>query len=591
VHLLGGNVDAKRTNPSLWKIAVPDEQTPAETVSEVVDRYGALSKMQPTKYPPLTQVEIRQPATAGLQLYTRKRRSLGLGPFLADYLADAERRNLGFRTVDGCLFITTETSLFAVTSGPAHRIFEEYVDYSFPFEVAKRLVANNFTEEGIREISGIRAGRSDIYRRPQSISNSDSFGKVWKRLVGKLNTGLLPPGSFLATIIDPAKPPTLEMKSSFTVRKKLDLKEVIALVQELEGLPEPTAEQLKALSFLDNLYVVRGRDLIEQLRHQLIEDLRQFVVTGSAQHDLEIGDPDDLAAFQAGTDYRLSRVEVDGSPPTIEDLVPALKQQCAEVLDNAEEFCRRVESMYFRYQQDPEDASSEVRKELHKFLHGQVDLDGHAYFLLDKSWYRVQGKYLQNLKKDFINEVFEAPNPILLSADLGFIEWNHKDEDAFNRAQSGEDGFYYGDKIFARTDRGLVELFDLLRVDEEAKTLHIVHVKDSFNAKMRDACSQISISRDVVENDLKTDGSVLSSYFDEWCDKGGNTAGVERSRFLTWFDFRRTYLVLASTPTDFSVADVGNSLRSHIARREILVTRNEFAAAGTSFRLAHTRRS
>jgi uncharacterized protein (TIGR04141 family) len=381
------------------------------------------------------------------------------------------------------------------------------------------------------------------------------------------------------------------MKSSFTVRKRLNVDQVIALAKELEALPEPTAEQLKELSFLDNLYPVKGTEVVEQLRHRIIEELRQFVLTGEASHDLELGDPDDIAAFQAGSDYRLSRWGVEGSPPTIDDLVGVLKEQCAEVLDDAEAFCERIESMYFRYQQDPEDDSSEVRKKLDKFLHGQVDLDGQAYFLLDKSWYRVQGPYLQNLKRDFVDEVFLAPNPILDSTDLGFLGWSHNDEDSYNRAQADEHGFYYGDKIFVRSDRGLVELFDLLRVDEDAKTLHIVHVKDAFNAKMRDACSQISISREVVENDLRNDQSVLSSYYDEWCLKGGNTKDIELDRFLSWFTFRRTYLVVASTPTGFSAADFDSSLRSHIARREILVTRNEFLSAGATFRLAHTRRT
>lgn len=591
MHLLGGKVDNKRTNPSLWKIAVSEEETPDELISQVIERYGAFSTREPSKYPRLTQVDITQPTSAGLRLYTRRRSSLGLGPFLSDYLTEPERKKLSFPTVDGCLFITTDRSLFAVTSGSAHRIFEDYADYSFPFEVAKRLVANDFTESGVREISGIRAGRSEIYRRPQSIANSDSFGKIWKRLVGRLNTELLPPGSFLGSIIDATRPPTLEMKSSFTVRKRLDVDQVIALAKELDALPEPTAEQLKLLSFLDNLYPVKSGDVVKQLRQQLIEDLRQFVITGDAEHDLELGDPDDLAAFQAGTDFRLSRWEVEGTPPTIDDLVIVLRKQCAEVLDDAEGFRRRIESMYFRYQQDPEDESSEVRKELHKFLHGQVDLDGHAYFLVDKSWFRVQGQYLQNLKRDFIDEVLLASNPVLDSTDLGFAPWSHTDEDAYNRAQAEKPGFHYGDKIFARTERGLVELFDLLRVDEEAKTLHIVHVKDAFNAKMRDACSQISISRDVIEGDLKSDRSVLKAYFAEWCRKSGNPDGIELDRFLGWFAFMRTYLVVASTRTDFSPADFDTSLRSHIARREILVTRNEFLSTGTTFRLAHTRRT
>jgi hypothetical protein len=89
------------------------------------------------------------------------------------------------------------------------------------------------------------------------------------------------------------------------------------------------------MSFLDNLYVVRGSDLITQLRQQLIEDLRQLITTGAAQYDLEISDPDDLAAFQLGSDYRLSNVEVEGSPPTISDLAVAVEKLTKDVLGNS----------------------------------------------------------------------------------------------------------------------------------------------------------------------------------------------------------------------------------------------------------------
>jgi len=125
-----------------------------------------------------------------------------------------------------------------------------------------------------------------------------------------------------------------------------------------------------------------------------------------------------------------------------------------------------------------------------------------------------------------------------------------------------------------------VELFDLLKVDREARRLYVIHTKDGFGAKMRDACSQISLSRELIAQDNKTGKKVLTEYYVRW-SKAAPNANVPLAEFLSWFDLETVYLVLASTRTTFAPAAFGRTLNSHIARREILTTRNEFRATGT----------
>jgi hypothetical protein len=153
-----------------------------------------------------------------------------------------------------------------------------------------------------------------------------------------------------------------------------------------------------------------------------------------------------------------------------------------------------------------------------------------------------------------------------------------------------EPGFYYGDKLFARSDRGKVELFDLLKVDEPAGQLYIIHSKDRFDAKMRDACSQIAMSSEVIGGDLDRGSHLLASYFDEWAASLENK-GISKSTFLGWFKLELVYVILCSTRHRFVQSDFEKDvLHSHIARREILATKNEFRGRGLSFRLAHTQR-
>lgn len=584
---------AKRPSPALWKISVT-ARDPAAQIRNILDTYAELTRRDAASYPPLISVELRQtlPRTT-LNLYIRNRQVAGFWPFIADYLqSDSDRTLFTYRVVDTCLFITLDQNLFAVTSGSAYRAFEDFVDYAFPFDTAKKLIANTFTASDVRELAGPRASRTEIYRKAQSISNSESFGKVWKRLVGRLNSDLVAKGSYLASIIDPDKPPAVEIKSSFTVRKSLDLAELVSLARELLTLPPAPLDQAAEMSFLDTLQVVRSKELTDRLRRQLIENLRQALVSNTPL-DVDISDPGDIEAYQTGSDYRLSHWNLDGSPPALDDVLTVLRAGCRPVLADSDEFRRKIESLWLRYTKDLGEDSTEVRRKFHTFMHGQVQLNSRTYFLLDATWYLAHGDYLENLKKDFIGEVFGGRDPILIGPDLGLMEWSEGTEGAYNRKQGAQAGFYFGDEIFAVTDRGKVELFDLLRVDQVAGTLHVIHVKDGFDAKMRDACSQIAMSRDVIHRDLDNEKATLRRYFREaWLPNDQNVGrGVDEDTFLSWFDLPNiVYVVVASTRSSFTAADFDTRLTSHIARREIVVTHNDFKSLGERFRLAHVRR-
>jgi hypothetical protein len=123
--------------------------------------------------------------------------------------------------------------------------------------------------------------------------------------------------------------------------------------------------------------------------------------------------------------------------------------------------------------------------------------------------------------------------------------------------------------------------------------VYIIHVKGGFDAKMRDACSQISISSEVIQSDLQNGKPVLGRYYEEWAKHAINASrNVPKEDFLSWFEENRiVYMVLASTTVDFvPISFESNILRSHIARREVIATRNEFKGRGYMFQLAHTKR-
>lgn len=581
----------KRPNPALWRIVQHGTGgSPKRQIRSILQTYRKLTRADAFTHPPLRQVALQQALPdVRLDLYVRHRSVPGWSDFVEPYLSSPRDVSLfSYTAVDTCLFLTVNGSLFAVTSGFGYRIFDDFTDYGFPFDVAKKLVANNFTAADARDLAGRRSGASEIYRRPTQISNSDSLGKVWKRLIGRIDMAVLPADSYIGSIIDPKKPAAIEVKSSFTLRRSMSIADLTSLAKELDNLPEASPQQLKQLAFLDNLYLVRSDELAERLKAQLFENLRHAVVRGF-DLDIDVSDPDDIAGFQTGSSYKLSRWELENDPPDISDVLSILRKLSSSDLADADTFAKKFGGMWLSYSRTDGEDSTLVRREAWKFLHGQVDLGQAVYFLLDTNWYQVKGQYLANLKRDFLEEVFEEDDAIYLSEDIGLLEWSQATESEYNEKQADEPGYYFGDEVFARTDRGKIEIFDLLKVDTENRKLYVIHAKDGFGAKMRDACSQISVARELITQDKRTGKTILRDYYETW-SKSPLNAGVTVETFLGWFDLPTIYVVLASTAGDFIPASFGKTLNSHIARREILTTRQEFRAAGATFKLAHTRR-
>jgi uncharacterized protein (TIGR04141 family) len=581
----------KRSSNAIWKLVVPDGVTPKDRLERVIRAYAeqvtAGSSNQPLTTVPLNQLI----PSVQLDLYVRRSFSRGLLPFIERYLAqtgDAEK----FHThgADACLFLTTESSLFAVTSGGAYRIIADFVDYSFPFNTAKKLISNEFSAADVRDMTGSRTSRSETYRRTYSIDKSEAMDTVWKKLVGRLDAERLPEGSLLRGIINPDKPPAVEIKSSLVLRQKLNLIDVCKLIEDLENLPEPSEEHLRELSFLDNLYPIKNdQELTDGLTRQFVEGIRQAMLVEELP-DVDVLDPYEIISFNAGSNFKLSRALIGDSAPDIDELLPVLHETLNGCLRNERVFFDKFSKLSLSYRIDPDDTSKTIRRKLLDFLHGQVDLDGKTYFRIDKVWYRSLGDFLENLKRDFIEDVFTSGKPVLLRSELTFLPWAGGSEREFNEHQAEKPDFYFGDEVFAKTGSGKVELFDLLKVDDQNKKLYVVHVKKDFAAKMRDACSQILVSADVISRDLANEKKVLVNYYNEAWSKEPLNAGVDETNFLSWFDYDLVYVVLCSTKKEFVAEDfMMNRLKSHIARREILATKNEMKRNGRTFRLAHTK--
>lgn len=585
-------MNAKRANNAIWKLTVPAGTDPHARINGILELYT--EKASEEGLGPLAPIPLIQSIEGyELKLYMRSTFSSGLLSFLRGYLQNPMDEQHFFNSgSEGCLFIYNNTSLYAITSGGGYHIITDVADYAFPFDTAKRLIANSFKATEARDLVGSRTSRSETYRRAYSISKSEAMDAVWKKLVGKIDAGQVPDSEIFSKLINSSSPPSVEVKSSFVLRQSLNLLEVTELICAIEALPEPSAERRSQLSFLDNIYPIRNnKQLTTELTNLLVESVRKHLL-GEQAPDIDVLDPHEIIDFTSGCRFKLGHAPLGDSAPEFKDLVAAVSKSIGGSIDDKDKFSEKFLSLRLSYKNDP-DSPTPVRRRLIDFLHGQVDFGGQTYFRIDKVWYRILGEFLENLKQDFIEEVFNSPSPILIGPEIGFLPWTGGNEDEFNIRQAGEDGFHFGDKLFAQYDSGKIELFDLIKVDDSAKRLFIIQTKKGFNNSTRDACAQVLGASEVIEKDLINGCKILRSYFTETWSLATPNKGVKLATFLKWFTkYDRVYVVLCATKQEFVAADFKHHrLRSHIARREILATRNEMKRNDRKFRLAHTRYS
>lgn len=588
----------KKSNIAIWKIKKEGSESPNDSLERLLNSYRGKSSSSDLRvrlrFPELKEIPTTYIPTSGyvIKIYTRTRHGSSLGGFLSGHITDDEQNKLINKSVDICLFVLTENSLYVVTAMGGYHIIADFVDPEFPFEVASRIMSNLLKVTETRNLTGESANTSEIFKKERYISSAESFDKVWKRAVGRINIDSLPEG-YLREVLNPDKPASIELKSSFTLKKSLDLESTVKIIQDLEDnilSQNLSDEQRRSLQFLSGLQIVRQKNIKDTLKNNLIESIKKRLEDESFSFDFYVADPNDIEKYYSGSNFKINSQCVNSDfDPTIEDIMETLNRVVSDLDDDDKK--RKIENAKFKYL-DSDDVEQAVR--LIDMFHGQISLDGRTYFLLDKNWYVVNSDFLDILKKDFIKEVFDlGEDKMLFDKSVPVINpWTSGNEDTYNKNLARLDGYYLGDKIFLKNgNKGKVELFDVLFIDESSRKVYIMHVKNGFDSRMRDACSQIRLAMDIIERDANFNFSNMKRYYDEWKDHEINR-GVSEQEFIKWFqDYERFYLVVCSVD-DFSKSKIeSNSLASHVARYEVLSTRYYFNGRGKKIYIANARKA
>ncbi|HEY4497469.1 MAG: hypothetical protein A2821_03735 [Candidatus Magasanikbacteria bacterium RIFCSPHIGHO2_01_FULL_41_23] len=585
---------SKKSNIAIWKIDTSIDNFLGKSADEALD----MIKASYTKRK-LDVLELKNDSYEGkkVKVFHTERFSDGWSQFLRTLLPDSltdEKKQKIFHGInkDLILFVYDDKNIFAITSGAGYFIIQNYIDERFPFEVAKRMLTGGFKSAEMRDLTGLIYSQSRNFRRNYNFSRREAFGKVWKKLTGKVDSGVLKNSEFIADFIseDGKKTFNADIKSSFTFRKTVSLDDVLSVMKEIEQLlvKNPTDDQKRAFSFLDTLKEITNKKVKEKLRDALLNKLYEFIASTNNDSDFDFCHSKEMVTFLHGGLFKIADGLSWDQAPSASDVLIKLRDAGIKFIDKSD-FVKFKESflkLSLSFTGDDEDGLP-FTDDLWKYFHGEIDLNGKKYFFIDGKWYEVVGDFLKRLAEDFQEEVF-GEKAILIS-DIPFISWGVQDEGEFNKAQAKESGFYIGDKIFLKqSEKGKIELFDLIFTKDDRT--YLIQVKDGFGASIRDACSQVQMAAEIIENSLvSNNNSELESYYEEF---NKSNTGVSKNEFFKLLKKNRQYVLAFSTKDAFTKANfLAKKFQSEIARFEVLGLSHEFRANVRQFQIAHIKKS
>lgn len=432
-------------------------------------------------------------------------------------------------------FITFNNTCYAISAGSGYTLFEQFIDTSFPLDIARRVMSPELDATTERAITGALYGRMQQFRTAQLIASSQNLGTIWQIIKGKVNDDTLHSTAFQDLFETAKSRVNMEAGSSLKIRSSMAIEKLLQLIEWLVDVlsAEPTQQQIDAFRFLDTLREVsprKNKPLIDALDEQLCANILAALIDDN-DINLEFSHKY-FGLFQSANRYEFDKasLNVDGFPceipPTAKEVLAHLYHGDFLSATNAAELKDELEKITFCAIHD--DDTDTTKASVLNHLHGEVEYKGQNYFLVDGKWYVAEDDFITRVSKDFegllSSEFFDKPNSLVLSQyDLLSAEGKYNES-------------YIESSDWLTTDRAFlnnVELSDLIGWKDD--TLYIVHNKVGFNVTVRDVCSQILHSMNMLDQMRATnDVDAVGAYYDRILAKhySGKNIPISRQDFI-----------------------------------------------------------
>lgn len=412
--------------------------------------------------------------------------------FWKKFIPESLSNNLVFKVqqLSFAMFASIEDNIYAIVGGGGSRVIIRFQNHRFGLDFFEFITDLNEDVISIetRGISGKLTKRKDIFKDGLKLVDILNFTNIPSKINIILKQEIK--DSVFDFIEFENRITTIEIGSYFNIKHRIPFKSLHLLFKKINEISK--SETTKSLtSFVE----VKDKGLIsniyrEELLLQLYENMMDFFspARGEAPKklDIEFVHPSKIQEFYEAEFYvfKFKGTRKGHNFQNRKSLYLDGLKLVYESLENFNliEFKKIISGLHL-YGMRKKDFITHAMFLDHIVC--EINVENRPIFQIDAKWFKVENNFTNT-----INEICSRMiDNNYLNSGIITEKWSDtEDEDAYNRKYHLQNNYWVLDKAIGHN----IELCDIMYEDDN--TIYFIHVKNGFDAKIRDLSNQIQIS-------------------------------------------------------------------------------------------------
>ena len=422
------------------------------------------------------------------------------------YLPSSITKNHNFEVlrISFVLFAVIKGDIFATVGGGGIRVLKRYINHRFGLEffeyltIPKDDLVISMTARGI---SGRLSQQSGIYRNGRTLLDSLKFTEIPTKINLILRDDLK--NSLFDFIDFNNETICLEVGSYFHIKHSIpfeSLHKLFKKINEIHRLHKPTPissfNKVQDVKLIDDEF---KKILLNNLNDDMLNKFSQTRGSNPYKFDIDFIHPSKIQDFYECNKYELKakgRKKPFFETTNRDELYAEGLRFLFDTLENVNDLFEFGKILLGIRVIGYRDKRVKTLAMFIQHITCEIKHQGKPIFQIDNTWYEVKNDFINTINERCINLIDKN----LLRSDFINIPWGStiKDEGDYNLKYDSIENYYVFDKVIPQN----IEFCDIMY--EEENTIYLIHVKDGFDAKIRDLSNQIMISANRFWNDFNS---------------------------------------------------------------------------------------
>lgn len=458
----------------------------------------------------------------------------------ADFFSQNLVRNHNFKKshFSFVLFILTENQIYATIGGSGIRVITRFLNERFGIDLYEKFgnpILDKLISYTVRSITGVSSEKQEILNTGTSVNQVIDLTDIPTKLTIPIKQEVL--DTFFSFLnIDPTSN-FLEIGSYFHIKKKISFDELHEVLKNIDLIN--SSDHINPISSFVKLK--KTSSIIEELDDKLIDKIFDEInyIANPAIYDvyekmdIDFLHPKNLQEFVECDEYQVfepnKKIPFVISKNRFEIFENTLRKIAENPLNRTElkPYLRKLRMLGIR---------NGIRKTEAPFLNHlttEVRLSKN-YFKIDNTWYEVNDNFIfkiNGLCKELIKENYLEYNFLNEKWEKGVKEGD------YNKKYASKKDFIVLDKILPEN----IEICDLIYLDHSNLKIYLIHVKNGFDAKIRDLSNQLKVASDRLlnaVNDSTEEYIFLKLLVEEY-----NKVNTNKLKFEDFLNYLKTYKI------------------------------------------------